>query len=292
MHKRGSAVIKRLLSVATAVFCILVITAGASSAGRQKPFNRIVIVIDASGTFKDHCQSAIDKTEQILEKIAQRTEHRYEEQDRIYLISLDARPEVIWAGRRDQVSQLAGKKLSALFDRRKQYSGCTDVAAAFNLAAFKLNRAPEPAAKWLFVFSDLIDEPPAAPGQCRAPRRPSPPPENIRWDRLSDTAIGVFWAPDTQIMAWEDALAETDLAIRFYDEAEARNVSVPSLPRARHKMSARERAEKKRKLAAAAKAAAGWGKKIITGATVLVACIIALLLIISAVRWLTKKFPS
>lgn len=191
-------------------------------AEKQKPFNRVVVIIDSSGTFKDHQYEAIEKVRKLFEDMAERKERRFEAPDQIYIISLDAKPEVIWAGRREHIVQLTKKKLSELFKDRRRYVYCTEIAAAFNLAAHRLNRQPIPTAKWLFVFSDLIDEPVISGRICKVPEKPSLPSEKIKWNMLSDTSISVFWAPDLQIMAWEDAVADKGLSIRFYNEAEAR----------------------------------------------------------------------
>jgi hypothetical protein len=226
-------------------------------AEREKPFNRVVVIIDSSGTFKNH-QPAIEKVRKLLEEMAKRKERRYEVSDDIYIISLDARPEVIWAGKRNHLGQLTKERLSELFRDRMRYIHCTDIATAFNLAVHKLNREPIPSDKWLFVFSDLIDEPEVSSGKCKAPVIPSLPSEKIRWDRLTDTSIGVFWAPDPQIMAWEDALADKRLSIKFYNEAEALNVNLPPPPKAQREMTEEEKAEAKERISGWLE----WGKAI------------------------------
>lgn len=213
---------------------------------KPKPFNRVVVIIDSSGTFRNHQYEALQKMQGLMEKIAEKKERRYQEPDEIYLISLDSRPEVIWYGKKRQLEQLSKKKLSEILGARRAYSNCTDITKAFNLASQKLNREPFPAAKWLFVFSDLIDEPPVSENDCKAPSRPSFPPESIRWDTLIDgnTSIGVFWAPDDQIQAWETSLSDLGANIRFYNAAEAENAELPVPAKARFKMTEEERVAK------------------------------------------------
>ncbi len=238
--------IKKLLVTATVI--VSLISANEVMAAKPKPYNRIVAVIDASGTFRNHQFEAIQKVQWLMDGIAETKDHRYQSPDEVYLISLDSRPEVIWYGKKHQLDQLSEERLLELFGKRRAYSACTDIAKAFNLATQKLNREPSPAAKYLFVFSDLIDEPTVAvKSGCKAPSRPSLPPDDIRWDRLTDTSINVFWAPDGQIEAWESTLV--DLAtINFYNEAEAQNVEPPVPAKARFKMTEEERAEKLDKL--------------------------------------------
>lgn len=219
-----------------------------SFAEKPKPFNRVVVIIDSSGSFKNHQYEAIERVQELIEKMANRKERRYEAPDEVYIISLDAKPEVIWAGKREHLGQLTKPRLSKLFNERSRYSDCTDVASAFNLAAHKLNREPAPTAKWLFVFSDLMDEPETSSGNCRVPERPSLPSDKIKWDNLADTSIGVFWASDSQIMAWEEALADKGLSIKFYDRAEALNAELPPPPKARKRMGVEEREEAKKQL--------------------------------------------
>lgn len=211
---------------------------------KPKPFNRVVVVIDSSGTFKGYQFAAIEKAKGLLDKMAEQTERRYQAPDEIYIVSLDALPTVIWFGKRPQLEELTSERLSELFTNRSAYSHCTDVAKAFNLSANKLNREPIPAEKYLFVFSDLIDEPPASRNKCEPPSKPSLPPVDINWDSLMDTSISVFWAPDDQSSAWMSTLSDQGINIKFYNEAEARNIELPPPPKARFKMSDVERKEK------------------------------------------------
>src|SRR3990172_10154432 len=104
---------------------------------KPKPFNRVAVVIDSSGTFKGYQFDAIEKVKGLLDKMAEQTERRYQAPDEIYIVSLDALPTVIWFGKRPQLQELTSERLSELFANRSVYSHCTDVAKAFNLAANK-----------------------------------------------------------------------------------------------------------------------------------------------------------
>lgn len=237
------------------IYATVAVMAGVLSADpvmavKPKPFNRVAVIIDSSGTFRNHQYEALQKMQGLMEKIAEKKDRRYQEPDEIYLISLDSRPEVIWYGKKHQLEQLTEERLSAILGARRTYNNCTDITKAFNLASQKLNREPSPAAKWLFVFSDLIDEPPVSGNGCKAPSRPSFPPDSIRWDTLIDgnTSIGVFWAPDVQIQAWETSLSDLGANIRFYNAAEAQNADLPTPPKARFKMTEEERTEKIEKI--------------------------------------------
>lgn len=226
-------------------------------AAKPKPFNRVAVVIDSSGTFTSHQFEAIDKVKKLLDMMAEQREKRYQSPDEIYLISLDSKPDVIWYGQRRQLEQLTPEKLARLFGERRKYRYCTDVAAAFNLASYKLNRDPLPAAKYLLVFSDLIDEPPVSGSTCKLPSKPSLPSDDISWESMADSSIMVFWAPDDQIRAWETSLAAKGVTMKFYNAAEAQNVELQAPPKARFKMTETERQEKLEKIGGAADTAKG-----------------------------------
>lgn len=232
-------------SIIAIIITVMVLMSNiAIAAVKAKPFNRVVVVIDSSGTFKGYQFEAIDKVKGLLDKMAEQKERRYQVPDEIYIISLDAVPAVIWFGKRPQLEDLTTERLSELFAKRSLYQHCTDVAKAFNLASHKLNREPMPASKYLFVFSDLIDEPPVSRTRCEPPSKPSLPPVDINWNSLADASIGVYWAPDDQIVAWENTLADQGINIKFYNDAEAHNIELPPPPKARFKMSEEERKEK------------------------------------------------
>lgn len=255
-------------------------------AEKQKPFNRVVVIIDSSGTFANHQFKAIQKVNKLLAQMASKKEKRYEAQDQVYIISLDAKPQIIWAGIRDQLLQLTQNELSELFKERRKYSYCTDIATAFNLAAYKLNRDPIPAAKWLFVFSDLIDEPAISGTKCKKPEYPSPPSEKIRWDRLIDTSIVVFWAQDGQIIEWEEALLDKKLSITFFDEAESLNTKILPPPKARKKMTDEERKEAKKRLIERGLFLLKWGKFLAVGS---ISLIIFTVFVVLVIRFASRR---
>jgi hypothetical protein len=222
-----------------------------AQAGPQKPFNRIVILLDLSGTMARYLPAAIQKASLLIDNMGgeDRTEKRWEIPDEIYLISIDSKPEVLWAGNRQQLGQLAGPALSDIVKERSGLGQCTDLTAALNLAEFKLTRAPEPTAQYLFVFSDLIEERPLAGRTCTVPKRPSLPPTGVNWDRLADASITVFWVGNAEIQTWMGSPLISGLQIRMYDAAEAVNVAVAAPPKARRKIADSDLAETRASLA-------------------------------------------
>lgn len=252
---------------------IMILFASFAFAESQKPFNRIVVIIDSSGSFKEQQYEAIEKTRKLLEEIAKRRERRYEASDEIYIISLDARPEVIWAGKRTQLEQLTKEKLDELSKKRKKYNQKTYISYAFNLAGYKLNREPIPTDKWLFIFSDLINDP---PGSDHKPKIPSPPPEDIMWDKLTDVKMAAFWVPDQQIMAWENSLADKKISIKFYDEAESLNIKLSPPTKARKEMTEEERKKARERIVRWIRQCKSIGIKLLLGITIFVGFVISL----------------
>jgi len=234
------------------------------------------MVIDSSGSFKGHQYEAIKKVGGLLKKIGEKKERRYEAIDEIYIVSLDARSEVIWAGNRQQLDQLTEKLIAELFGKREGCLYATDIAGAFNLAAHKLDREPMPTDKWLFVFSDLIDEPPLPGNKSQPPENPSPPSSQIRWDRLADTSISIFWTPDQQIMVWEDTLTGKGLSLKFYDEAEALNIELAPPPKARKEMTKEERIVAKERIRDGIDIAKAMGIKMLCGLAIFIIAVILL----------------
>lgn len=193
----------------------------------DKVFNKILILFDSSGSFEKYIPEATEKIQELVDKIASERVKTWEKRDFVELISIDAHPEVIWAGDTKQLKQqLVSVAIPKLFEKRKEYGECTDVEGAFNLAIEKIQTPPIAQANYIFVFSDLIHEPPDTSGRPVPPKHPSPPPEGINWQQLdAKTAISAFWVADEQIRAWKNALSSKHLQCKFafFNPAESKN---------------------------------------------------------------------
>ncbi len=235
--------------IMSAILAILIALFAASHAHAQvsrNPFNRVVVMIDASGSYKNRQTAAINKVDKMLSVLAERKAKRWEKKDEVILISLDALPEVIWKGTITELKAMKGTAWQRRFRARTDYAGCTDVAAGFQLAAQLFDQAPHPSQKYFLVFSDLKDEPPTtSPRKCRAHKAPSPPPQEIPWDQLADVSVAVFWMPPDQKFVWKKAvLAEgMEQNFAFYTTSESNEVELKAPPVARRVISESDRLE-------------------------------------------------
>ncbi|MBI5185174.1 MAG: VWA domain-containing protein [Nitrospinae bacterium] len=209
----------------------------------EKPFNRIVVIVDASGSFQDRISTALEQTSQLLGKIESGRDKRWDRPDEISIVSLDSQPSELWTGTKKQLELLKNGELKKLFAGRKAFANCTDVKGAFNVAAYLLNHDPVPAGKYIVTFSDLLDEPPLPTGGCRPVRRPSAPPEGIQWEKLSEATLVGFWVNIQEAQAWEEKLSQYDLAFQFNREANSMTAELPALKKAKRKITEEMREE-------------------------------------------------
>lgn len=259
----------------TTALCLCV--AGCAIGNKQpEPFNQIVIMIDSSSSYRSRQVEAIAKAAALLESLAQTKVRRWEETtDRITLISLDAVPEVIWQGSLVELKKLNTSDWVKRFNARTDYAACTDVAAAFRLADGYLNGDQRYVDKYLFVFSDLVAEPPTnSIRTCQRPTHPSLPSDDFAWDALQNVSVSIFWVPPDQKLAWQRAVADHSLSTTFslYTTAESSQVKIQPPSRATFKESDEERTAKRDNLLSWA-----WRVSIIL-ATLLVALILSIIL--------------
>lgn len=216
------------------VLFLLVIMTGISRAERvPEPSNRIVIVIDGSGSYKSRQGEAVNRAVTLLDEIARTKLQRWEsETDVITIISLDAMPDILWQGNLQELKATDTKEWTKRFLARSDYSACTDVGAAFNLAVPHLAGDPRYVSKFLLVFSDLVDEPPTkSVRKCRT-ANPAPP-SNFPWESLKDVSVSVFWAPPDQKLLWRQAAEQHGVSSTFalYTTSESSNVAIAPPPR-------------------------------------------------------------
>lgn len=229
---------------------ILGITGAQAAEKRVKPFNRVVVLLDASGSFQRRQDEALAKTETLLAGMAAHKAKRWEQADEIKIVSLDAIPETIWEGTPAQLAKMGKADWAERFKARQDYAKCTDVVAGLELAASLFEGEPLPTEKYLFVFSDLIHEPPiGVPTKCQAPKVPSVPGKDFAWDRLADIKLAVFWMPPAQKMAWDRAMKAQGLtSYRLYTTAESAIARVDIPEPAKRKVTDAERQEGRRTL--------------------------------------------
>ena len=197
------------------------------------PSLRVAVVIDGSLTFDRQRDAAVGRAIELLERMAATKLHRWESgTEHLTLISLDALPDIIWQGSLRELKELDHDEWTRRFDARSDFVHCTDVVAAFDLAAEALAEGAGLVGKYVFAFSDLIHEPPTTSVRsCAASLRA--PPAGFPWDEFGDVSVSAYWLPADQVLAWRraaDRLAP-DAAFKFYSVSESTAVPLPALSR-------------------------------------------------------------
>ena len=249
-----------MLGIALAILIVLSVSACAEK--RPEPLNKVVIVIDNSGSFQERKMEAIERTTALLDAISSKKLHRWEEAtDQISLIGLDAIPEVIWRGSLAELKALVPDFWTARFKSRTDYAGCTDVTSAFRVSVAHLDGNPRYVRKYLFVFSDLVHQPPT--DSIYRPGKPSRlPGDDFPWEGLRDVSVSVFWVPPDQKLVWRRAVEQHGLESSFalYTTSESGEVEIKPPPKAELELTeAEKKAEQRRYIGHAKKIAAGAG---------------------------------
>lgn len=240
-----------LVLVAVALSALVVFITPCLAEKRVRPFNRIVVMLDRSGSFKDRIMEAVKKAKELVDKISNIKSRRNEGKDEVIIISLDAIPEVIWSGTKEQLDDERTQNWAERFDARSDYQQCTDIENGFILAARELHKEPQATNLYAFVFTDLINEPPAgSANKCQPVTLPSLPSAEFPWDAFADVEIHVLWTPINQKQAWLGAIKTANLVdnFRIHSESESSSVVLKAPPKARHIMSEEEREGGKTKI--------------------------------------------
>jgi len=214
-----------------------------------QPQNKVVVMIDGSGSYKSRQEEAVQKTISLLDSMAATKLHRWESaSDRITLISLDAMPEVLWEGTLRDLKGLDRAAWKSRFLARSDYDGCTDVVSAFGLAAKKIEGDARYVSKYVFAFTDLIHQPPT--DSLSRPREATNLiPEDFPWQSFKDVSVSVFWVPPDQKLIWRKAADRKGLGSNFalYTTSESSSVNISLPPRPVLKVTeAEQEADRKR----------------------------------------------
>jgi hypothetical protein len=272
-----------------ALGAVFLVTGCLGNQRRPEPSNRLVILIDASISFRDRQAEAVRRVTALLDSMAQVRLHRWETaSDSIAIVSLDAIPEVLWQGTLRQLNAVDRTEWAARFRARSDYAGCTDVAAAFRLAAQHLGAETGDAGlvnRYIAAFTDLIDEPPMASiRSCQPAGRPSAPPKSFPWKELGEVSTVVFWVPPEQKLVWRREVDQRGLGERFtlYTTAESDAVQLMPPPRPTTTLTEEERVQDRARLGAAARSLLRIGAGI--------ALAVALLgLAVAGIAWRTRR---
>ncbi|OPX19391.1 MAG: hypothetical protein BZ151_09515 [Desulfobacca sp. 4484_104] len=178
-----------------------------------KPYNKVAILIDGSGSYKNRQAQAVAQAVALLEEMAQAKFRRWEQSDEIILIALDAIPDVIFQGSLKELKTVAPDAWVARFKARADYVQHTDLVAAFNLALRHIEGDPRYVSKHLIAFTDLIHDPSGGPAPKKG--KAAPPPAEFPFAGLEGVAVTILWCPYPQKQAWLPVLRDNGLGETF-----------------------------------------------------------------------------
>lgn len=247
-------------------FCLIFSAALSAASLHQGPVNRVVVVVDCSGSFKARRMEAIQATTKLLESMAETKLHRWETANsEVVLIALDAMPEVIWKGDLKKLKKTDRKEWIDRFNARKDLTGCTDVKAALELAATELEGDPSLIRKYLFVFSDLVHEPPTTSvRRCeKALCGPSP---DLSWGAFEDVSVSVFWVPANIKLTWDRAVKEQGLqTFKLFSTSQSDAEKITPPPKPVRVVSEEERSASRAAVISAGTGILKWGGYVFAG---------------------------
>jgi hypothetical protein len=258
MNKRWS-----FAAAATLATAILTISGSPLEAADDSELsNKVVVIVDGSGSYSGRQSEALERAGKLLDEIAAQRLKRWDrETDQIAIISLDAMPNVLWEGSARDLKAMDRRAWTARFAKRSDFASCTDVTAAFRLAVRHLAGDSRYFSKYLFVFSDLVDEPPTTSlRSCRRPGNPSLPGKDFPWEELKGVSVTALWVPAEQTLAWRRAVAAQGLENTFaiHTDSESAEVKIAPPPRPVHVVSDAERAVSRQRVAERIRGAGRW----------------------------------
>lgn len=237
MHRSRLYAANIRATVATVATCLCVpfVPLHGVAAQAPEPRNVVVVALDASGSYRTRFDEALSRVVTTLDAMGSRRLHRWDlVSDSVVVITVDAMPGVIFAGDLRGLHALRGdSSWKTRMRSRADYAACTDVTAAFSLAAEHLHGDPRYVHKYLWIFSDLVDEPPTTSiRRCAPAGSPSAPPAALPWNALRDVSTAVYWMPAEQVLAWRRGVAAHGLATHFllYSESESASAPAPTPP--------------------------------------------------------------
>jgi len=199
--------------------------------------NKVAIIIDGSGSYKDRQTQAVAQAVALLEQMSQTRLRRWEQGGEIILISLDAMPDVLFRGSLKDLKAIRPDVWVARFKARSDYLRHTDLVAAFELALRHLEGDPRYVSKYLFAFTDLIHDPVGGPAPKKG--KATPPPAEFPFAGLAEVAVTVMWCPYPQKQAWLPVLREQGLteSFRIYTPSESGTITLQEPPKPKLKLS-------------------------------------------------------
>lgn len=208
------------------------------------PYNLVIIIMDASGSFrvpsrapgmkgKILAEEALHIVQQLFRDTANQKRRRTDGHDIYYIIAADAASQTIWTGTREQLAEITPQELARKLAIRAEFGNCTDLESALNEAGTVVRQHPQAADIYLLTFSDLLHEPPQnSYRKCKSPT--GEPPRGIEWKALAHTRLGFYFVskqfPYRPDQKWKAELERQGLHAEFLDAAQALSAGVTLNP--------------------------------------------------------------
>lgn len=221
-----------LPAIATVTAAGVLLATGPGYAAAPQPINKIVVLVDASGSYRARQTEAVTRAVELLTRVAETKLRRWDTgADQIAVVSLDALPEVLWQGTLRDLKAVGAEQWKARFQGRADYANCTDVSEGFRVALRFLEGDPRYTTRYLFAFSDLLHEPPTK--SLRACQKPVALPGDVPWEALEDVQVHALWVPPDQKLIWNRAAQEhSNRQFQLYTPSESDQVTITPPPRA------------------------------------------------------------
>jgi len=186
-------IISSMIRVACALPCM--------AAEEAEYLSKIALLVDFSKSF--YTQDVNDSVKEVIDKISNKKVHRWEAGKNIVgVISIDALPELLWSGSIRELRALEPGFWEARFNARGDYSYCTDLISATNLAVEFLSGDPRYVQKTLYLWSDFVSEIPGS-SVYRPKTYSKLPPKDFPCQELRDiNTVTALMVPPNQKLAW------------------------------------------------------------------------------------------
>lgn len=106
-------------AVVAAIAASTLMAPGMASAAAPQPVNKIVVMVDASGSYRARQAEAVARAVDLLARVAETKLRRWDAgADQIAVVSLDALPEVLWQGTLRDLKAVGAEQWKARFQGR------------------------------------------------------------------------------------------------------------------------------------------------------------------------------
>ncbi|MCW5941092.1 MAG: VWA domain-containing protein [Fimbriimonadaceae bacterium] len=176
------------LLLGLAAWLVLGAAALAQSNAAGRPHNRIVVIVDRSGSFVARLGAARDAAWDYVRRVATTSPY-----DEVYVLACDAKPRAIAYIQGVRSKREAQAEFAQAF-RAAAGSIGTDVVGSLELAAFYLSNPPRADADHLLLFSDMqVDDAKTPDGRLIERFRPL---SAFDWSTLQGATVRAVWVAE------------------------------------------------------------------------------------------------